>query len=58
METKHTHSKAEANAKLIAAAPDLLEVALHLDNLINDLGLNLPSDFLIKMEDAIKKATK
>lgn len=48
----------EANAKLMAAAPDMLEALIDLDSLINSLGLNLPSEFLIKYQNAIKKATK
>jgi hypothetical protein len=45
----------EANAKLISAAPDLLNVVLKLDSLINELGLNLPSEFLQQYENAIQK---
>lgn len=58
MHNESTLQEAQANAKLIAAAPNMLDVLFKLDNLINDLGLNLPSEFLIEYQNAIEKATK
>lgn len=50
------YEKAKANAKLIAAAPDLLKALSDLYNSI-DSCVELTPDVLLKAKQAIKKAT-
>jgi hypothetical protein len=47
----------EANAKLIAAAPDLLETLYEIQKQFNENG-NMTGHLWSKCEQAIKKATK
>jgi len=49
--------EAEANAKLIAAAPELLEALIKLYNSI-DSCIDLTPELLIECNNAIKKATE
>jgi len=53
--TDITKEEAEANAKLIAAAPDLLEA---LNVIINEDSKGIEYSNLIKAKQAIEKATK
>ncbi|MDB5199162.1 MAG: hypothetical protein JWO92_1125 [Chitinophagaceae bacterium] len=46
-----------ANGKLIAAAPDLLEAAIEINNLIIDNGKFCNTIWHLKLKEAIKKAT-
>jgi hypothetical protein len=50
-----TNDQCEANARLIAAAPDLLDVALDVVDLLEEMGLNT-SELAHRAEDAIVKA--
>jgi hypothetical protein len=58
---KYSHS--EANAKLIAASPDLLEALINLKETIEGIGWdgyynNIVKEALNKTDNAINKATK
>lgn len=58
---KHSQrDKAEANAKLIAAAPDLLEIALEIFNTLSKDThcVNKYASELMDLHKAIKKATE
>ncbi len=51
-------SSTKENAKLIAAAPDLLEACKQLRQLLDDVGFETEFPELIAAEQAIEKATK
>ena len=63
---KHNLERAEANARLMAASPDLLNVLIELTDKFNDLYLNstcINTSFEIEKliesaDEAIKKATE
>ena len=46
----------KANAKLIAAAPDLLEACVNSFKTFISIGSTMESDIMIQLENAIKKA--
>ena len=52
--------EAMANAKLIAAAPDLIDVCMELEDELNNVKVEFPEHtwiILERMKDVIKKAT-
>ena len=53
-----TIEEAEANAKLIAAAPDMLDVLKSLFKEVYDGNLQASSSLVTQMNKAIKKATE
>jgi hypothetical protein len=62
-DTKKFCEEAEANAKLIAAAPELLQALIKANNLLQGLNIvaeekNAVAIILSDMQDAINKATK
>jgi hypothetical protein len=50
--------EAEANAKLMASAPELLECLIMVSNLNNAAREHISDDFFNKVDQAIKKATE
>ncbi len=48
----------EANAKLIAAAPDLLKCLIELKPHLIDIGFSQTNGLLLDINNAIKKATE
>lgn len=48
----------EANAKLIAAAPELLEACLNSFKTFHSIGCTMEAEIMQQLESAIKKATE
>ena len=51
-------NKVIANAKLIAAAPELLNACINSAKTLISIGVTMEADIMIELENAIKKATE
>jgi len=58
MKTKHTQEEKEANAKLIAAAPKLLQGLIDLKSQLIDGGFSETSVTILSIDILIKEATE
>lgn len=47
----------EANAKLIAASPELLNACINSAKTLIAIGVTMEADIMVELENAIKKAT-